>query len=209
MSTISCFFVCTKKLFTTLLKNGIIQYRKDVHVMYERKPTKTLITKEMIDEKTSLSKSPLPFFTGLCAVLAIVFSAVFGFAYLAGIKDKDVSIFIWILYIAIVSFCYGTLLLFYLRLIVNMLSEKRRRKNGEFLVITDEVYSKEEREKHRRNDVYTKRIGHFSKFGEVEFSDKTWFDMTSRGDTYYIVVHSSAPTDPYLYYPTKLYEYKE
>ena len=177
--------------------------------MYERNSTKTIIIKQTIENEVSKNSNFIPFFTIFYAIITFLISLVFWFISSFGLKSPDTTTIIRIFLYVITVLTYGVLIVSYIWLIFSALSQTRKLKNGEFCVITDEVVYKEEKEKYRRGIYKTIRTIHFSKCGEIEISNDIWYQITSKHDTYYMVVHSSDQTNPHLYYPAKLYEYVE
>ena len=166
--------------------------------------TKKTIAKELMSENTKSLGFYLIIIGAWFAFIGLLF---WGFYFLV-LQERDVTAFGWIVYFAcMLVFLLPSLI--FIMLIPALLSERKKLKNLDFFVFTDEVTRKEEKNVIRRGNIYIENTIHFYKYGDVHIKNKTWYQLTEENDTYYIVVSSKASDHPQKYYPTKIYEYQE
>lgn len=170
--------------------------------------TKNIITKETIAEELAGKndrwiRARLAFSLGQAAFVVIIFLIICSIMLDVG----NVSIWGWIVYFVMLLLCLFISVISILSVFSAILQNKRLR-NGAFVVVTDEVTYKEERDVWERRIVYVEKIIHFYKYGDIVV-DPTCYEMTSKGDIFYIVLSTPDSQIPQKYYPAKLYEYKE
>lgn len=143
----------------------------------------------------------------LLVVWGILTGLLYYCIYFFGLKGADVNPFAWVVYFGTLMIVLWPVLLFFV-LILTSLSQRKSLKNGNFFVIKDEVIYKEEKDIFRRGHVYTEKNLHFQKCGDVKVNS-TYYEITSEGDIFYMVVYSKDSVAPQKYYPVKIYEYVE
>ena len=180
--------------------------------MYTGKPTKNVITKEMIENelleksKKSLVRSIVFIFAWTLAVAAIFFA----FYHLA-LKNSELGWLPYAIYFFSLSVFLVPLLLGGLSLNIAV-TDMRDIRGGKLAVITDTVYSKEEKPSgyRGRDSTHLVRVVNLSSLGvEIELGS-TQYDLTADGDVFYVAYFTGRKIKiPQVCYPAKMYEYKE
>ena len=177
--------------------------------MYREKQTKNIITKEsiaqeLLRERQHSLRLYILFSVALTVFVGLVFWAIYSF----GMRGKSVSTIGYVIYVLtlLISLTPSALLLWPIPAIKK---GQERLKNGAFLVVTDEAVYKAARTATRRGHNYEEKIVHFYKYGDVPMAGGTWYQLTDKGDVYYMVVYDENDIAPLAYYPAKLYEYKK
>lgn len=91
--------------------------------------------------------------------------------------------------------------------LIKELMEKKRIDRGEFEISVRELLYKEEKYERRGRSHQTKKVLHFSDFDDVT-SGGSIYQLASSDDIFYLV-HYRGKHEVKLFYPEKMYEYKE
>ena len=171
--------------------------------------TKNILTKETIANELQAkeTKSSFPLIALLLGII-LIFGALLSCVYIFGIRGSGVGrTGTVIFFIFAFLFLLPVFRLTYL-VVRASLARPKEKSDQDFFVITDEVIATEEITYSSHGAFMVKKVVHFSRFGEIEVKP-TWYQLTAKNDTYYMIVRDANSKHPILYYPTKFYEYKE
>ena len=170
-----------------------------------KKETKNVINKEMIAKELRDKDKKGDLVLSISAIAYVIMVSCVALAvYFFGLKNIEVGVIGYVIFFVCVFICFWPLLFF----IFLMIFGPKGQKTEDFVVITDEVLYKEEMTINTRDSLLTKKVIHFCKCGDIEVNS-TWYQLTSNGDTYYMVVRDKESKYAFKCYPTKLYEYVE
>ena len=166
------------------------------------KQTKNIITLEWVAEELRFQnqaaiKSALVLI-GAFALFCLPITAGIVYGIFSVIENSTVKILLSFTVAAIMCAPVFAMILAFRRAI----AEKGMLDRGEFEIITRDVLYKEEK-------VVKRHVEKFLYFGDLESVqvDQSRYDLTDKGDTFYIVRYKNS-AHVTLLYPTKTYEYK-
>lgn len=180
--------------------------------MREEKVTKNIITKETIanDLLRENNKALVVFIIYFLSstLIASILSSIF---YSFILQSRAVGSLSHVIFAILELICFLPSIILAL-LIFSSIFQIKKIKNGNFVVVTDEVaYKWEKTEFHRygrRGPRIPRKTIHFRMYGDVH-TDKSCYQIATSDDVFYIVVFSKPHGVPQKLYPAKLYEYKE
>lgn len=169
--------------------------------------TKNIITREWVEKE-------LRFFNRANIKTAILWGAVFSplciptaIGTVSGILNEFNNIIIELILCVLLG---GVLLLPVAAMIFTLikeLMEKKRIDRGEFEISVRELLYKEEKYERRGRSHRTRKVLHFSDFDDVTAGGSV-YQLAASDDIFYLV-HYRGKHEVKLFYPEKMYEYKE
>ncbi len=173
--------------------------------MYREHPTRTVITKDTIANDLFVKNKN----TFLSALIGLIASLLIEGILLLILFPIDLNLSGGgVIGRLILLLPFLGLSVLYIVQILSTVNERKLIESRAFLVVTDQVIYKEEKNVRRRNTWITVKILHFSKFDDLKVGS-TLYQITSEDDLFYMVVYEKNPTAVRKFYSSKMYEYKE
>lgn len=166
---------------------------------YKIKLTKETIKGELLDQISTAIK--------IYSCLSVICTAVFVIPVFVLSNTLRNNTFGNEIFITALLICSVPTLIF-LYLLFKHISLRKKVINEDFIIETDIVEHKEKSWVWHTSHIHTYLVLQFKKYGDVRV-DKESYNLTSEGDSYYIVSDSYESLKAIKYYHTKIYYYEE
>ena len=184
--------------------------------MYDKKPTKNILTKELLlygpkgkPKNTEKKKGSILSIFAIDILWIVAVAVISPVLYMGIIRHFNLGTGFLVVYILIsVLLCVPPFLMIIWSIQAEIELKRNPNRSEEIYVVIDEVAYKEEIIEGHYRSRRLKQIIHLRRCGDVEVNS-TWYQLTSNDDTYYVVLGDPNSNEPIAVYPTKLYEYRE